>query len=485
MSRINDLKHIKFTNNSSISKAKSNISTISISNSTKYSSKIHLSEILEYMDSEYPLSDLAELLEKETGGKFTQLTFRQILDTIYPDLSVSDKIFLINHLPLSKVGITPYSPLIFLLYLFKYIESIIKEKIFSPSLIIYSLADKIQFSHSMTTIDFFESIGLEPDMSIRAEEFYLNYGRKMGLEEMESIILFKSVDYNKDGKIKIKDLILVIDSYRNDNLNDKYISGDASKQNEINLLKIFLEKNFITYDLIYEKAEYNYMHYNDIRSYLVNEINNYKRISGKEDTKINESIVENVLSSIKRNGKIFQSDFENYLGKSLFNKEENGTEINNPIKLKEKQKYWLNKFIDMINSINLTPKMIFNLALKNSKKNVVNVIELMREVLRLLYVDKLKTEEIQEIRDSLDINKTGLIDKNQYEIIINTIQDIKDKIKTKIESGIDENREEKIINMWSKGIKSSYYYLLPAKGNYDVLERINQDIKNNIIFDEQ
>ena len=157
MSRINDLKHIKFTNNSSISKAKSNISTISISNSTKYSSKIHLSEILEYMDSEYPLSDLAELLEKETGGKFTQLTFRQILDTIYPDLSVSDKIFLINHLPLSKVGITPYSPLIFLLYLFKYIESIIKEKIFSPSLIIYSLADKIQFSHSMTTIDFFES----------------------------------------------------------------------------------------------------------------------------------------------------------------------------------------------------------------------------------------------------------------------------------------------------------------------------------------
>ena len=485
MSRINDLKHIKFTNNSSISKAKSNISTISISNSTKYSSKIHLSEILEYMDSEYPLSDLAELLEKETGGKFTQLTFRQILDTIYPDLSVSDKIFLINHLPLSKVGITPYSPLIFLLYLFKYIESIIKEKIFSPSLIIYSLADKIQFSHSMTTIDFFESIGLEPDMSIRAEEFYLNYGRKMGLEEMESIILFKSVDYNKDGKIKIKDLILVIDSYRNDNLNDKYISGDASKQNEINLLKIFLEKNFITYDLIYEKAEYNYMHYNDIRSYLVNEINNYKRISGKEDTKINESIVENVLSSIKRNGKIFQSDFENYLGKSLFNKEENGTEINNPIKLKEKQKYWLNKFIDMINSINLTPKMIFNLALKNSKKNVVNVIELMREVLRLLYVDKLKTEEIQEIRDSLDINKTGLIEKNQYEIIINTIQDIKDKIKTKIESGIDENREEKIINMWSKGIKSSYYYLLPAKGNYDVLERINQDIKNNIIFDEQ
>ena len=39
--------------------------------------------------------------------------------------------------------------------------------------------------------------------------------------------------------------------------------------------------------------------------------------------------------------------------------------------------------------------------------------------------------------------------------------------------------------MWSKGIKSDYYHLLPAKGNYDILENINQDIKNNIIFDEK
>ena len=39
--------------------------------------------------------------------------------------------------------------------------------------------------------------------------------------------------------------------------------------------------------------------------------------------------------------------------------------------------------------------------------------------------------------------------------------------------------------MWSKGIKLNYYYLLPAKGNYDVLKKINQNIKNNIIFDDK
>ena len=446
MSNIKDMKQVKFKSNSNMSnsKAKSNMSTISISNSTKLTSKNHLTEILDYMDNEYPLSDLAELIEKETGGKFTQLTFREILEKVYPDLIINDKIFLINHIPLSKVG-------------------------------------------SMTTIDYFHSIGLEPEMKISAEEFYLNYGKRLSLDEMESIILFKSIDYNNDGKIEIKDLILVIDSYRSDNLNDKYISGDVSKQNDVTLLKIFLEKNFITLDLIYETAEYNYMYYDDLKSFLINELYTYRRFIGKEDRKINESIIENVLSSIKRNEKIFQSDLKNYMGEFLFKEDKIANNINNPIKLSQKQKYWINKFIDMINSINVSPKILFNLSIKDSNKNIAKIIELMRQVMRLFPKDKIKSEELEEIINTLDINKTGFIEKNQYEIIINSIKDIKDEIESKIEDGINENREgkEKIINMWSKGIKLNYYYLLPAKGNYDVLEKINQNIKNNIIFDDK
>ena len=487
MNQTRNLKQVKFNNTLSSEIAKNTFSTFSASNSTKFSSKIHLSEIFEYMDREFPLSDLAELLEKETGGKFTQLTFREVLDKIYPDLTISDKIFLIKHIPLSKVGITPYSPLIFLLYLFQYIQSITKEKIFSPSLIFYFLADKLQYSHAMTTIDFFESLGLKPEMEIGMEEFYLNYGKKLGLEEMENIILFKSVDYNKDGKIKIEDLILVVDSYRNDNLNDKYISGDISMQNDVNLFKIFLEKNFITFDLIYEKAEYNYMKYIDIKSFLINEIYNYKRFSRKEDKNINETIIENVLTAIKRNEKVFINDLKNYLGELIFNSEKSINEINDAIILNEKQKYWINKYIDMIAAGNSTPKMIFNIAAKDSDKNVANIIELMRQALRLFPNGNLSTEEMQNIINSLDINKTGLIEINQYEIIINIIQDKKDKIQSEIESRMKGKgiNNEKIINMWSKGIKSSYYHLLPAKGNYEILKQINQDIKNNIIFEEK
>ena len=486
MNKTRNIKQVKF-NSLPIGRAKNTLSTLSVSNTTKLSSKIHLSEIFAFMDNEYPLSDLAELIEKETGGKLTQLTFREILDKIYPDLTISDKIFLIKHIPLSKVGITPYSPLMFLLYLFQYIQSITKEKIFSPSLIFYSLADKLQYSHGMTTIDFFESLELKPEMEISKEEFYLNYGKKFGLDELENIILFKSVDYNKDGKIKIEDLILVIDSYRNDNLNDKYLTGDISMQNDVNLFKIFLEENFITLDLIYENAEYNYMRYIDIRSFLINEIYNYKRYTGKEDININESIIDNVLNAIKRNEKIFINDLKNYLGEFIFNRGKNINEINDAINLNDKQKYWINKYIDMIKAGKSTPKMIFNLSAKDSNRNVANIIELMRQSLRLFPNGNLSTEEMQNIINSLDINKTGLIEINQYEIIINIIQEIKDQILSKIENGMKENlgTNEKIINLWSKGIKSNYYHLLPAKGNYEVLEQINQDIKNNIIFDEK
>lgn len=496
MNRISDLKHLK--SKSFSHKQKSTLSTISFSASTRFSTKDRLSEIFEYMSLEYPLSDLAELLEKETGGKFTQLTFREIIDRIYPDLSINDKIFLIKHLPLSKIGITPYSPLIFLLYLFKYMESITKEKIISPSLIFYDLAERIKDRYDISTIEFFQSLNLEPEKEITIDDFYLYLGSKMGLDELSEIVLFKSIDYNKDDKIKIEDLILVIDSYRSDNLDEKNLSLDNTAKKNVNLLKLFLEKNMINLDLIYENADYNYMRYNDLKSFLVNEIYNYKRFNNGEDALINESIVHNVLSVIKRDDKIFKNDFKNYLGEFIFstnsNKNENGnSDYINIIQLNYKQKYWINKYLDLINSIHSTPKMIFNSTLKDLNSSVANIVDLLKQIVKLSPSGKIKSDEIEYIIDALDINNTGLIEINQYNIIINQIQDIKNQIKSKeqsfdtidIYSKLDGTYDQKRINMWSKGVKSSYYHLLPAKGNYEVLEQINQDIKNNLIYNDK
>ena len=494
MNHLTDLKHIK------TSRPKSTISTISFSASTKLSSRARLSEIFEYMSSEYPLSDLAETLEKETGGKFTQLTFREIIDRIYPDLSNNDKIFLIKHLPLSKIGITPYSPLIFILYLFKYIESITKEKIISPSLIFYDIAERLKYRNDSSTIEYFHSLNLEPEKEINMEDFYLYLGNKMGLDELSEIVLFKSIDYDKDDKIKVADLILVIDSYRNDNLENKTFSMDnTAKKNSI-LLKNFLEKNMISLDFIYEKADYNYMRYNEIKSVLINEIYKYKRFANIEDTQINETIVEGVLSVIKRDDKIFKNDFKNYLGllnidthNNKDNNIDNDNENKDIVELNYKQKYWINKYLDLISSVKSTPKIIFNAALKQLNSNDVNIIDLLKQIIRLSPSGKLSSDEMKEINNALDINGTGLIGINQYNIILNQIQDIKDKVKSKIESQdsfteyskLGGTFDQKSINIWSKGVKSPYYHLLPAKGNYEVLEQINQDIKNNLISDDK
>ena len=491
MNHLSDLKNIKQN------RVKTTISTVSFSASTKLSSKARLSEIFEYMSIQYPLSDLAETLEKETGGKFTQLTFREIIDRIYPDLSINDKIFLIKHLPLSKIGITPYSPIIFILYLFKYIESITKEKIISPSLIFYDIAERLKYRYDTSTLDFFHSLNLEPEKEINIEDFYLYLGNKIGLDEISEIVLFKSLDYDKDDKIKIEDLILVIDSYRNDNLEDKTFSMDNTAKKNAFLLKNFLEKNMISLDLIYENADYNYMRYIDIKNFLINEIYKYKRLRNVEDIEINESIVDGVLSVIKRDGKIFKNDLKNYLGlsdsDSFINDEENNINNKDIVELNYKQKYWINKYLDLISAINSTPKTIFNASLKQPNSNTANIFDLLNQILRLLPSGILSIDEMDEIKNSLDINSTGLIEVNQYDIILNQIQDFKDKIKSKIESQnpfsingkLGGAFNQKTFNIWSKGVKSPYYHLLPAKGNYEVLEQINQDIKKNLISNDK
>ena len=496
MNRISDLKHLK--SKSFSNKQKSTLSTISLSGSTKFSTRDRLSDIFEHMSSEYALSDLAETLEKETGGKFTQLTFREIIDRIYPDLSINDKIYLIKHLPLSKIGITPYSPLIFILYLFQYIESITKEKIISPSLIFYDLAERIQYRYGLSTVEFFHSLNLEPDKEISIEDFYLQLGSKMGLDEISEIVLFKSLDYNKNSKIKIEDLILVIDSYRNDNLEEKNFLLDNTAKKNVILLKIFLEKNMINLDLIYENADYNYMRYNDLKSFLINEIYNYRRFTNGEDMQINESIVDSVLSVIKRDDKIFKNDFKNYLGdfssNTTINKTDKDDNINdiNVIELNYKQKYWINKYLDLINSVKSSPKLIFNSSLKDSNSKVASVVDLLKQLVRLLPSGKLSSNEMTNIMNSLDINNTGLIEINQYEIILNQIIDNKNKMKSRVDSQdsisiyskIDGTYDQRSFNIWSKGLKSPYYHLLPAKGNYEILEQINQDIKNNLLYDD-
>ena len=73
--------------------------------------------------------------------------------------------------------------------------------------------------------------------------------------------------------------------------------------------------------------------------------------------------------------------------------------------------------------------MIFNSSLKDSNSKVASVVDLLKQLVRLLPSGKLSSNEMTNIMNSLDINNTGLIEINQYEIILNQIIDNNNKMK--------------------------------------------------------
>ena len=444
-------------------------------NISKSEIKQNLYNILNNMNNEYPLSQLCEYVEKETGGKFSFLTFREIIDNLYPDIQRSDKIYLLKYMSLNSLGVTENNPLISLLSLFSFFEKILNDKILSPSLIFYKVGEIIQTKYNLSTLELIYKLNLTLESEVNEFEFYTFFSQKLLLDEITSIVLFNGVDYKKRKKIKIEDLVLVIDSYRDNFLEENKIDDDSKIKAQI--LKMFMDKNFITIDQLFEGAEYNYLKYDELKSRIMKEIrlaqNNFS-----ENEPINESIVDNVLTHLSKNDKIFKDSFEKY-----FPKEKKKSDLDkNEIILSDIQKYWINKYLDMLSSVSITPKMAFEAAVNKYKKNIVNLEDLKRQLKIMLPNGRISNEEADSIMDSFDINKTRLLEINQYENIINQI--LKDKNKNRIMSNnfINGNQGVSIKNIWARGIKSTNYHLLPVKGNFQILEKVRNECEKKILY---
>ena len=471
----------KNISNKSVSDFQKESSAISLSSLNKTKNKLRLSTILQAMQQEFPLVDFAEKLETETSGKFTELTLCELLDKYYTNLSQNDKLFLTKHLPMSSVSVTPYSPLISLLYLFKYFENILHQRIYSPSLIFYKVAEKLKYKFNQTTLEFIQSINLNIEKEITMNEFYSTFANKMQLDNISSIVIFKAVDIEKKNKIKVENLVLVIDSYRDDNLDEKINTSSLSE--ETKFLRNFLDKNFISMDKIYETAEYNYLPYNEIKNILLNETYINQRLFNEKEKNITINLIENVLNAIKRKDKIFKEEFNNYLGQSFLENLKNEKENINLINLDLNKLYWINKYLCILNSAKITPKMSFDSSTKEPNKNIAKIPDLLRK-LALVSNHQMSQNELKYLMNAIDVNTTGLIEYNQYIYIMEYIEDIKKKIEEFFNK--DENNKNKnmINNIWSNGIKSENYHLLPVKGNSKILENLLNDINKNLLNNE-
>ena len=437
--------------------------------------KEKLEQILNKMNIEHPLCEFAEDLEFETKGRFTFLELKEIIDNKFPKLSNEEKIFLLKYIPLTSLGVDNKTPYVTLLNLFSYFEKILEERIISPSLIFYKTANIIKYKFRTTTLEFIYSIGFYSSSVINLNEFYIKLASKLQLDEITCMMIFKGLDYKNAGKIKIIDFVLVIDSFRDNSNDNRYLYPQNMREEEKNakILKLFLDKNSISLDKLFQDGQAEFMNYNDIKSNIMKEIDN-NQINFKLKEPINEKMVDSVLMSVSRNFKIFRDDLDNFMQSTKIES------FQNYIKLNDIQKYWIKKYIKMIESINITPKMAFESSAQPKSPNLINLEDLKRQ-LRIL-LPTASVSELNNIMDAFDINGNKTIERQKYDQIIKQINIENSEDNKQNDEQMKKTINDSSTNLWNTGVKSTSYHLLPVKGNHEILSNLNKDINKNILL---
>ena len=414
---------------------------------------------LNIMSLEFPLSDLSEKIESETDGIFSFKSLYKIISKTYKKLSKKEKKNFIKYLPISLLKINPQNPYILLSSLFNYFGNILNIKINSPSLLLYEISNKLKNLYKKSTLEFFITNGFEASNYITKEEFIKLFYKNLNLGQNELNILFEMINYNKREKIKIENIILSIDSFRDDN----HIDTLNEEEKKFYYFNNLLGKVFIDIEKIFKKEKKDHININSLKILLKEKIN--KNIAIDNDEYISDNLMEIVFSFISKNDNIYIHDYKEILN-----------EINNKLKYRKMkltftQKFWINKFVEKLLSKNIEPINIF----KDQK-----VIE-MNDINELLLKINLKKDENNDVINSFDINHNGIINFSQYKVIIDTIlKERKDFNDLNIaNNNIIINDDKKIVinNLYECGLRPDDYYLLPLKGNSNILNKLNKKIK--------
>ena len=436
---------------------------------------MNLNKILNKMNNQFLLSQLAELIENETKGKFSFMTLRQILDKIYPKIDINDKQYLLKHISLNQLNISEKFPLISLVYLFTIFEKLLNQRILSPSLIYYKVAEILEKKLNISTIELIDKCNLTLESELNVNELYNSFSKRLYLDEIYNIVLFKGIDYKNKGRIRIEYLVLVIDSFRNNLIEE---NNEEEKIQKAKILKMFLDKNYISSDILYEGADLNFLHYDELKQRIMNQIN-ISNNNFLEKEPINESTIDHVLVYLSKNDKIFKNDFENYFP-NLDNK---NNIIKKDIFLNDIQKIWIAKYLDMLSSVNITSKMAFDAAASKKDKNILNLEDLKKLLKIILPNGKISTEEANSIMDCFNINKNRIININQYDDIINQIlNEVNDDNVMKNNYISNDDIKGNFMNTWTRGFKSTNFHKLPYKGNFEVLEKVRNDLEKSLSF---
>jgi Ca2+-binding EF-hand superfamily protein len=382
-----------------------------------------------------------------------------------------DRIYLLKHIVIDSTG------QISLAELFNNFSKIIEHPIASPILAFYNVAYIIEKRLKLSTLEFIYKNRLTLEQELNINDFYLKISDCLKIDDITSIIVFKGLDCLKRGKIKVEDFVVVINSYRSDSAltpnESKTVNNfNNSFQNlksDIDYLKEQLSLNSVTVDEIYDKAKKN-----DMTSIS----NALRALLSKADM----TRVENVLMFIKNDeGKIQKNDLQRILlqdnidNKFIYDFSKNKSTKSNKFGLNDAQIYWIQKLINLLDSISVTPLMAFEAAVEKNKNDVINLDTYKKKLNILISPGKVTASELNFIADSLDVFNNRTLLQQDYLDILN----------------IAETYQANTMNLFSasayiKDSKNSFKNplcdtftdannKLPVRGNNNVIKNLRED----------
>ena len=345
---------------------------------------------LNIMSIEFPLNNLSEKIEDETGGKFTFKQLYKIINKYYKKLTIKEKKDLIRNLFLSSLNISNERPYLTLYSLFEHFGNLLNTKIYSPSLVLYEISNNFKRIYKKSTLEFFNSNKYEISGEINLEDLITLFSNKLNISELMSTIFFKIMDYKKKNRIKIEDTILVIDSFRDDNCND--ILNDKDKN--ILLLRIVFDKNFININKIFKEVKNEYINCDILKKLLIKELNKGNKYCDIKDL-INDYNIDKILQSLSKEESVNKNDIK----KSFAEVESKLKKIN--VGINVTQKFWVNKYINLLSTIGVSPQMVFNSIIQQdnsqNNNNAIELIELKNYLVKELTLKEMNTSDLNNI----------------------------------------------------------------------------------------
>ena len=186
-------------------------------------------------------------------------------------------------------------------------------------------------------MEFFITNNYQASGEISLDDLVTLFKTKLRIKELVTTIFSKMIDFKRNNKVKIEDIILTIDSYRDDNFNGELNDKDKN----ILFLSAIIEKNFIKLDKIFENEQNDSMKIEEFKKVIFEKKTENNQYSITKD-ELNENLLDDILLSLSRDEKIYKEDLKKYYSEAKSKLKSAKIELNNT------QKYWINKYINVL-----------------------------------------------------------------------------------------------------------------------------------------